>query len=126
MLDAFPGVAGGFKDGLVRPYPHILLCWLFQVVALGYWQTTVNSVFREALQAPRRKNAWRSVTEHRPPQRGHTPTLLVPVALEEPSLEEEVGGLIHFLEVLAEAVGGLRGLRHYRYSRWSPRFRCSV
>ncbi len=126
MLDAFPGVAGSFENGLVRLYPHILHCWLFQVVALGNCQTTVNSVFREALQAPRWKHARRSVTEHRPPQRGHTPTLLVPVALEEPSLEEEVGGLIQLLEVLEEAVGGLRGLRHYRYSRWSPRFRCSV
>ncbi len=49
MLDAFAGVAGGFKDGLVRPYPHILLCWLFQVVALGYWQTTVKA---DALTPP--------------------------------------------------------------------------
>ncbi len=49
--------------------------------------------------------------------------ILVPVALEEPSLEEEVGGLIQLLE---EEVEGLSGLRRYRYSRWSPRFLCSV
>jgi len=35
MLDAFPGVAGSFENGLVRLYPHILHCWLFQVVALA-------------------------------------------------------------------------------------------
>ena len=49
-------VPPGFRTCLFRPDSSILRCWMFQAVALGYCQTTVNSVFREALQAPRRKH----------------------------------------------------------------------
>src|SRR5919112_3605231 len=42
MLDVFLVVPGGFKTRLSRPYSPFLHCSLFQVVALGYCQTTVN------------------------------------------------------------------------------------
>jgi hypothetical protein len=45
-----------FQEWLILPDSHSLRCSVFQLVFLGYCQTTVNSVFREALQAPRRKH----------------------------------------------------------------------
>jgi hypothetical protein len=42
MLDAFLAVPRGFKTRLFKPNYPFLCCSLFQVVALGYCQTTVN------------------------------------------------------------------------------------
>ena len=42
MLDVFLAVPGGFKNSSSKPDSSILRCSLFQVVALGYCQTTVN------------------------------------------------------------------------------------
>jgi hypothetical protein len=68
MLDVFLAVPGGFKTRLFRLGSHILRCWVFQVVFPGYCQTTVNSGFREALQAPRRKHAAATpIGDHEPP-----------------------------------------------------------
>jgi hypothetical protein len=43
MLDVFLVVPGGFKICLSRPISHIVRCSVFQVVAPGYCQTTVNT-----------------------------------------------------------------------------------
>ena len=43
MLDVFLAVTGGFKTCLSRPISHIVRCSVFQVVAPGYCQTTVNT-----------------------------------------------------------------------------------
>ena len=43
MLDVFLVVSGGFKNCLSRPISHIVRCSVFQVVAPGYCQTTVNT-----------------------------------------------------------------------------------
>jgi|SRR5215212_11166520 hypothetical protein len=42
MLDTLLAVPGGFKIRLFKLNSSILRCSLFQVVALGYCQTTVN------------------------------------------------------------------------------------
>jgi hypothetical protein len=43
MLDVFPDVSGSLKNRIVKPDSSFLRCSVFQVVALGYCQTTVNA-----------------------------------------------------------------------------------
>ena len=47
----FPDVSGGLKNRIVKPDSSFLRCSVFQVVALGYYQTTVNAeaLFNAAL-----------------------------------------------------------------------------
>jgi hypothetical protein len=51
MLDVVLGIPGGLRKCLCKPNPLILRCLVFQVVALGYCQTTVNAeaLFNAAL-----------------------------------------------------------------------------
>ena len=52
MLDVFLSVSQRFKNRLFKPMSHILRCSVFQVVALGYCQTTVNDVVSAERKLP--------------------------------------------------------------------------
>jgi hypothetical protein len=70
MLGVFPLVSGDFENSLSKPNSPIWRRSKFQVVFLGYCQTTVNSVFREALQATLLKGLLRERSDTLPDQVG--------------------------------------------------------